>query len=132
MNAKAVHINHDEQHAVLIGALRVLLCEDDGEWFAQGIEIDYAATGGSQDEVKQRFQRGLAATVHLHLSRFGSVDRLMKHAPESVWKALKTREAYDFSMASFHDLTIDLGPDAERIPYGRLAYILPPDALQAA
>jgi len=40
MNAKAVHARADaDLHVVGVGALRVLLCEQRGEWFAQGIEV---------------------------------------------------------------------------------------------
>lgn len=132
MNAQAAHASLDDRHAVTLGSVRVLLCEEAGEWFAQGIELDYAATGDTPEEVKQRFEQGLAATVHLHLRRFGSVERLLKFAPETVWQRLKARDAYAFSMVTVHDLAADLGGDAAKIPFERLVYLVPADHRKAA
>ena len=43
--AKAVHARADaDLHVVGIGELRVLLCEQRGEWFAQGIEVAVVAS----------------------------------------------------------------------------------------
>jgi hypothetical protein len=123
MKVQAVHASQEDLHAVTIGSLRVLVCEEAGEWFAQGVEIDYAATGASPEEVKTRFERGLAATVHLHLRSFGSVERLLKFAPESVWQKLKSSDAYDFSMVTVHNLANDLGKDAAKLPFDRLVYL---------
>lgn len=123
MNAKAVHVSVDDIHAVSIGALRVLLCVQDGEWFAQGVDIDYAATGTSQDEVKDRFVRGLAATVKLHLSCYGSVERLLRFAPESVWKQLKGHAALNLDLVTVHDLADDLGANAGKLPFERVVYL---------
>jgi hypothetical protein len=122
MIAKAIHATVDDLHAVAIGALRVLLCEDRGEWFAQGVEIDYAATGASPEEAKDRFARGLAATVALHLRRFGSVERLLRFAPESVWKRLPD-QALDLHLVTVHDLAADLGTSAAALPFERIVYL---------
>jgi hypothetical protein len=132
MNAQAVHASQEDRHAVALGSVRVLLREEAGEWFAQGVEIDYAATGTTPEEAKDRFERGLAATVHLHLSRFGSVERLLKFAPEAVWQRLKARGAYAFSMVTVHDLAADLGRDAVKLPFERLVYLAPNDNRKAA
>lgn len=71
------------------------MVEQDGEWFAQGVDIDYAATGRTLDEVQRNFEEGLAATVGLHLRRFGTINRLLKTAPTEVWQALSEARAYD-------------------------------------
>lgn len=132
MNAKAVHASRNDRHAVVLGAVRVLLCEEHGEWFAQGIDIDYAATGASPEEAKSRFERGLAATVHLHLRLYGSVERLLKFAPTSVWQQLKPSDAYDFSIVTEHNLANDLGQDAAKLPFDKVIYLPHDGTLRAA
>ena len=122
MNAEAVHCDNEDRHVVEIGNLRVLVTEKEGEWFAQGIEIDYAASGWSMEELQQRFERGLSATVDLHLRRFDSIERLLKFAPESIWRQLKAPQAFDFSMVTLHDLST-LGSGMQRLPFDRIAYL---------
>lgn len=117
MSTHAIHIyDDDERHLVGIGNLHVLITERDGEWFAQGVEIDYAATGWSLEAVKQHFELGLKATVGLHINKFNSIDRLLRFAPESVWGPLKSQPAFRFDMLSEHDVSLpeNLAP---RFPY---------------
>lgn len=123
MNAKALHgYDDDACHVVEIGNLRVLMTEKAGEWFAQGIEIDYAASGWSLEEAQRHFERGLSATVELHLRQFDSIERLLKFAPERVWSQLKAPQAFDFSMVTLHDLST-LGSGMQRLPFDRIAYL---------
>lgn len=122
MSIQAVHIcTDDDQHLVEIGNLHVLISETDGEWFAQGVEIDYAASGNTMNEAQRRFERGLSATVDLHLRQFDSIDRLLKFAPEVVWRSLKSPQSFDFSMLEIHDLS-SLGCGMQRLPYERITY----------
>jgi predicted RNase H-like HicB family nuclease len=46
-----------------IGALRVFIYNDDGSYFAQGLELDYFAQGESLEDVKARFFDGLLLTL---------------------------------------------------------------------
>lgn len=87
-NALAIHTTSGSTHVVHIGNLRVLIVNDDSSWFANGLEIDYAAQGSSLKDVKHRFERGLAATIDQHLKVYGSIDRILKPAPEDVWVEL--------------------------------------------
>lgn len=94
MTALALHAsNHEGGHVVAFGNLRVLIFEQDGEWLAQGIEIDYAASGATLEDTQRYFELGLARTVHLHLQRHTTIDRLLRFAPETVWKPLKAKQA---------------------------------------
>ena len=131
MNAKAVHAyNKAERHVVGIGELRVLVCEDAGEWFAQGVEIDYAASGDSLADVQRRFQKGLAATVHLHLTRFQSIQRLLKYPPPDVWRRFNAQQAYSFNMLTTHGLSNSV--DALReLPFGQIVYLKEPSTHHA-
>ena len=86
------------EHVVGIGNLRVMITNDDGSWFAQGLEIDYAAEGGSLAEVKNNFERGLGLTVHEHLNLYGTIEKLLQTAPKDVWieliEAAKMKKVY--------------------------------------
>jgi hypothetical protein len=123
MNAQAVHARTDvDHHVVGIGELRVLICQEDGEWFAQGVEIDYAASGASLADVQRRFEKGLAATVHLHLTRFHSIERLLRFAPAAVWQRLQARAAFAFSIVTVHDLA-DPDRALTDLPFGQIVYL---------
>ena len=69
----------------VVVALRVLMIEEDGIWYAQGLEVDYAAEGDSLDDAKHRFARGLEATIEQHLMTYGSVEKLIRQAPAEFW-----------------------------------------------
>ena len=101
-----------------MGRLRVLVTNDDHEWFAQGIDIDFAAAGKSLDDVQGRFERGLKNTIHAHLDRYGIIDGLLKCAPESEWREIKGRN-YNFDIVTLHDAS-DL---QNQIPFSQIAYI---------
>ena len=121
--ARALHVhNQDDHHAVAIGAIRVLVYERADEWFAQGIEIDYAASGVSLEDVQQRFEKGLAATAHLHLQHFSSLDQLLRFSPKEAWRKLKAKDEYHFNMVTTHNLS-ELEPGLQELPFGRIAYL---------
>lgn len=78
-------VSNDGTAVISIGPLRVVVIPDGKFWFAQGLEIDYAAQGKSLEEVKQNFQEGLTGSVHENLKRFGTIRKLMRPAPPDVW-----------------------------------------------
>ena len=71
-----------------IGNLRVMVFNDDGSWFAQGLEIDYFSQGDSLEDVKARFEGGLCATFSEHLKTHGTIEGVLKVAPQEVWQEL--------------------------------------------
>ncbi len=75
----------DGTNIVGIGNLRVVIIEDEGTWFAQGLEIDYAVQAKSLATVKKAFEDGLAATIHENLRIHGTIEALLKPAPPEVW-----------------------------------------------
>lgn len=83
--AQAIHGQSESAHVVGIGNLRVMITNDDGSWFAQSLEIDYAAQGHSLEDVKKRFEDGLCKTIEQHLRIYGSIDNLLQVAPKEVW-----------------------------------------------
>jgi hypothetical protein len=76
----------DGTNIVGIGNLRVLITHEGEAWFAQGLEIDYAAQGNSLNDVMKQFEEGLAATIHENLRVYGNIEKLLKVAPSEIWK----------------------------------------------
>jgi hypothetical protein len=65
--------------------LRVLIVPEGGQWVAQGLEIDYVAYGATVNEAKANFENGLAATLQHNMEAFGTIENVLKVAPEDVW-----------------------------------------------
>ena len=113
-------------HAVVVQALRVVLVQDNDGWFAQGLELDYAASGHDLDDVKQRFEQGLAATFNEHLRIYGTVENFLKVAPQDAWDLwLNADERYSFTCTSLHDLADAIEPETPRLPFSGIAYLQP-------
>jgi hypothetical protein len=103
--ALAVHKKDGETHLVGIGNLRVIVCKDGDVWFAQGLEIDYAANGRTLKEVKHNFEEGLAKTIDLHVKVHDKLDQFLNAAPPPVWKELwqlDKKRLYEYSQVSQH------------------------------
>ena len=83
----AIHAQSEDgaEHLVGIGNLRVMLFNEENSWFAQGLEIDYFAQGETLEDVQDRFQDGLQATVDLHLRMHGHISGVLQAAPQEVW-----------------------------------------------
>ena len=88
--ATAIHLASEDgaEHYVGIGNLRVMLFNDDGSWFAQGLEIDYAAQGSSIEDVQRRFTHGLRETIDFHLKMYGNIMGVLQLEPPEVWGEL--------------------------------------------
>ncbi len=106
-----------------IGNLRVMITNDDGSWFAQGLEIDYAAEGGSLVEVKNNFERGLGLTIHEHLNLYGTIEKLLQPAPKDTWvelvKAAKMKKIYS---VIYSQLSIHKKEALAEFPYQNITY----------
>ncbi len=111
VEAMAVHGTDGITHVVGIGNIKVIICQDDDSWFAQGLDIDYAANGHSLEEVKQNFQVGLKGTIDLHIKAYGDIEHFLKVAPQEVWDELRTSgKHYRYSQVSLHeDISKTLG-----------------------
>lgn len=72
-------------HFVGLVDLRVMLVNDDGAWFAQGLELDYVAQGATLADAQKSFEKGLALTIREHLKMFGHIKQILKPAPQEVW-----------------------------------------------
>jgi hypothetical protein len=84
---KASFSSNDKLHSASVKALRVMLLpEDGGHWFAQGLEIDYAACGASEKEATENFVKGLACTVCEHVAMYGNLSKVLVPAPKEAWE----------------------------------------------
>src|ERR1700678_4494935 len=88
--AMAVHAADKDglHHLVGFGNIRVIIVPDGAAYFAQGLEIDYAAQGSTVDEVKKNFEVGLEATIQQHLKIYGNIKGILQPAPPDVWQEL--------------------------------------------
>lgn len=83
MKAKAKKLvvahSHTEDGDTVTAALNVLVCPaEEGGFIAQGIEIDYLATGATEELAREHFAEGFAMTVATYLSRQRPLDGLFK------------------------------------------------------
>lgn len=122
----AIQASHSdgEHHAVGIWNLDVVIVPDGRFWFAQGLQVDYAAQGNSVEDVKLQFQNGLRATIHHNLRMFGTIENILKVAPNEEWlKLWHTAKGQHkvYSQVSFHELVKDMGI-SEELPFKTINY----------
>ena len=81
------HLASGENHTVA-AELRVLVMPSvDGGFFAQGLEVDYVATGATEEDARNRFARGFVATIQSYLRRgrdLGSLFAKARTPPEYI------------------------------------------------
>jgi hypothetical protein len=111
-----------------LGNIRVIIVPDGSAFFAQGLEIDYAAQGASIAEVKQNFEIGLEATIEQHLKIYGNIKSLLQPAPPAVWQEFvreKTALRSKYSQISGYEV------HHQALPYEGINYLVAASA-QAA
>lgn len=91
-----------DSHDVALLSLKVMITEEEGYWFAQCLEIDYATDGESADDVTKRFEDGLEKAIDLHLHEFGSLDNFLKPAPSRVLMEFNEKFTRLYSQISRH------------------------------
>ena len=102
-DAKAAHVTNGDNHAVVFDSLRVLIVQDDeGYWFAQSRDIDYAAGGDSLESVQRNFEIGLSETIKAHLEHFGSIERIMKTPKPDDWRDLLSQNCGKYGLTIKH------------------------------
>jgi hypothetical protein len=130
--ATAFHGKMKDGHDVVgLRDLRVVIVEEsENVWFAQGLEIDYAVQGSSLNDVKKNFETGLCATIHENLRIYGNIERILKVAPQSVWKEMvfnPSRTLKRFSSVSFHNISENLKCDIDipkvDLPFDSMQFI---------
>lgn len=112
MNLKADHcVDDDGAHYVSIEGLRVWVHKSDKQWIAQGIDIDYATAGESQELAAKAFVLGICLTIVEHVKRFHSLEKLLaRRAPDEIFQAwIRELESQNLASRSV-DLTV---PESE-------------------
>ena len=104
------HVSEGNNHAVA-AALNVLIVPaEEGGFYAHGIEIDYAATGRTVEEVRDHFQTGFVETIRRYIDRGRSLSGLFKtNTPPEI------REAY-FSGATRQMFVCAIGHEQTGLP----------------
>lgn len=128
VGTEALHAQNGDNHIVAVDKLRVLLLKDNGGWFAQGLEIDYAASGSNIDETKTNFETGFCKTVHEHLILHGTIDNLLKVAPQEAWaefyKCPIDAVKQSYSCFQFHTVEKALFlPEGIAFPFNEISFI---------
>jgi hypothetical protein len=70
--------------------LRVMLVADGQFWFAQGMDVDYAAQGSTMEEARANFVHGLQLTAREHMRWRHNLDKLLEPAPRRAWREFYT------------------------------------------
>lgn len=108
----------DGEKAVGIWNLHVLVFPEGKGWFAQAFEIDYGVQGKSSDEVKERFQQGLAATIQHNVDIYGSIENMLHPNPDYyTLKAKNEGESYDYSCVEVFGVSEKLAGTFKNIEY---------------
>lgn len=125
-NPVAVHLSDDQGtgHVVGIGNLRVFLVKEEGVWYAQGLEIDYLAQGNTIQEAKKSFEVGLTATIHENLELHGTIEPVLKVAPQEIWKEIMNPgvKKNKFTQVSIHQIE-SLKPLLANLPFEGIDYL---------
>jgi hypothetical protein len=108
--AKAIRADlPDGEQAVGIWNLHVLVFPEGNGWFAQAFEIDYGVQGKGSEEVKKRFQEGLAATIQHNVDIFGGIENMLHPNPDYyTLKAETEGDAYDYSCVEVFGVSEEL------------------------
>jgi len=131
----ALHVTDGNKHVVGLKALRVHISPDGGAWFAQGLEVDYAAVGKSIDEAKNNFKSGLSKTIREHLRMHGTIEKLLQIAPQEAWSEFFSASEegslkLSFSMLDVHDLTPKPETSGKKtaFPFDKILFVEPEPA----
>lgn len=121
--AYVAHADTGDQHAVFVNALRVVVTQDEGQWFAQGLELDYAAAGSSEEDAKMRFAQGLGATINEHIQIYGNIEKIVKVAPQDAWDLwLAGDRQYTLDHISIHKFEESV-PAVQELPFSGIAFL---------
>jgi len=120
------HAKQGDRHAVA-AHLRVLIVPAaKGGFVAQGLEVDYVATGATVEDAQHRFAEGFLRTMRSIIRRDSRLDSLFKSkAPRGAWAAYMEGDRQDtLTCGAVVDLSDDV---ASRMPFQALEFCLPRD-----
>lgn len=113
-------------------SLTVLLTQEDGGWFAQSLEIDYAACGETIEETKENFISGLTSTMKEHMLMHNSLKHFLKPADADAWDLYYKINNSSASVKALDALPKDSGCEdsaflslKNMFPFGKIAFLDP-------
>lgn len=74
--------------------LHVTIEPDGKSWFAQGLDVDYAAQGDSPEEALHNFVRGLHLTINIYRREMLDLGRLLEASPQEAFDSLLRAAAH--------------------------------------
>ena len=81
-----------DTHVLAVWNLRVWVTEEKGQFFAQGLEVDYAAQGSSLEEVMKIFGEGFSRSIDAHIREFGNIAQFLKPVSAEVMMDFNARK----------------------------------------
>jgi len=114
------HAQSGDLHAVE-AELHVLITRSNDGFVAQGLEIDYVATGSSEQEACDRFAEGFVKTVHAMCKRGRDLGALFSKSktPAEAWTSyFSAANQHVLRCLSVHNLTdlLENCPKDVRLP----------------
>jgi len=105
--------------------LRVVIVRDGDQWFAQGIDADYAAAGTTLEDAKRRFTKGFVKSMLVNVAEHGTYDDFLTYPPQHEIEKLFEKMTSD----GFGNLyTIETEPTSTfdlSLPFNRVQYFVP-------
>ena len=125
--ALAVHLSTEQGtgHVVGIGNIRVLINKEGNFWYAQGLEIDYVAQGKTIEDVKKAFEDGLTATIHENIRVHGTIEPVLKVAPQNIWEEVLNPNVISnkFTQVSVHQIEAMKSISLDLLPFQGIEYL---------
>ena len=97
--------------------LRVAVVPDGAAWFAQGIDVDYFAQGGTPKEAEKNFTEGLQLMIKLHMTEFKNLQYLNPPPPTVPQEYAKMR------FARIEQLPLHT-PSPAKVPYRMIKFFV--------
>lgn len=117
------HASQEGLHKVIFSSLHVLMFHDAGtdSWFAQGLELDHFSQGKTKEQATQHFSETLAEMIGLHLTRYKTLEHMLKPAPAQVWgDAAKAQEKAELQLEAIYQVVKT--PDLQSMPTAYFPY----------
>lgn len=121
---RALAGDENPQQLIAVDGLRVIIVPDGDQWFAQGIDIDFAASGSTIEDVQNRFVQGLCSTLHANMVRNKESMRAFLHpAPNSVIEEVTSKLPRSIHELKFVSVRLKNDDCFEDLPYKQASFI---------
>jgi len=77
--------SEDGALGIKLNDLKVWIYRGTNHWVAQGLDIGYAASGETLEDVKKNFERGLFGTLAVNWKIHRNIEPVMRPAHPIVW-----------------------------------------------